>query len=119
MGYLDAKYLQFIDARGIDVADNRAFQNTPEWTASGTASLSLPIGAGYVDASATAAYRSKTQQFELRNDLQRAVGPASMLPSTQGPERRVSVVTRPPCPSTSAASAAIEPTAVPRVVVSP
>ncbi|WP_232343247.1 TonB-dependent receptor [Novosphingopyxis sp. YJ-S2-01] len=68
-GYLDAKYLQFIDARGIDVADNRAFQNTPEWTASGTASLSLPVGAGYVDASATASYRSKTQQFELRNPL--------------------------------------------------
>ncbi len=68
-GYLDAEYLQFIDARGIDVADNRAFQNTPEFTASGTLSLSLPVGQGYVDASTTAAYRSKTQQFELRNPL--------------------------------------------------
>ncbi|WP_420606644.1 TonB-dependent receptor [Novosphingopyxis sp.] len=68
-GYLDAKYLQFIDARGIDVADERAFQNTPEWTASGTVALSVPIGDGNVDASGTAAYRSRTQQFELRNAL--------------------------------------------------
>lgn len=68
-GYLDAEYLQFIDARGIDVADNRAFQNTPEWTASGTALVSLPIGEGYVDTSATVSYRSSTQQFELRNPL--------------------------------------------------
>ncbi len=68
-GYLDAKYLQFIDARGVDVANNRAFQNTPEWTGSGTLSLSLPTGSSSIDASATAAYRSRTQQFELRNDL--------------------------------------------------
>ena len=69
MGYIDAEYKRFIDARGIDVADRRAFQNTPEWTASGTASLSAPIGAGFVDLSGTVAYRSRTQQFELRNSL--------------------------------------------------
>ncbi|MBB3033116.1 TonB-dependent receptor [Alteriqipengyuania lutimaris] len=68
-GYLDAEYKQFIDSRGIDVADRRAFQNTPEFTASGTLSLSLPVGEGSVDASATAAYRSSTQQFELQNAL--------------------------------------------------
>ena len=68
-GYLDANYRQFIDSRGIDVSDERAFQNTPEWTASGTLNLSVPVGAGRIDTTATAAYRSSTQQFELRNPL--------------------------------------------------
>lgn len=69
LGYLDAKYKQFIDARGIDVADRRSFQNTPEWMASGTLNLSIPVGGGSIDSSATVAYRSSTQQFELSNAL--------------------------------------------------
>ena len=69
VGYIDAEYKRFIDARGVDVADNRAFQNTPKWTASGSASASLPVGGGSLDASATVAYRSSSQQFELRNAL--------------------------------------------------
>ncbi|MDG6078054.1 TonB-dependent receptor [Erythrobacter litoralis] len=69
VSYLDAEYRQFIDARGIDVADRRAFQNTPEWAASGTISTNLPLGSGYVNINGTASYRSRTQQFELRNPL--------------------------------------------------
>ena len=66
LGWIDAKYKRFIDARGIDVADRRAFQNTPEWTASGTLAGSLPLGRGSIDASSTLSYRSRTQQFEIR-----------------------------------------------------
>ncbi|GLI98069.1 TonB-dependent receptor [Sphingobium sp. BS19] len=66
LGYIDAKYKRFIDSRGIDVADRRKFQNTPKWTASGTLAYSTPIGSGNLNASSTLAYRSASQQFELR-----------------------------------------------------
>jgi iron complex outermembrane receptor protein len=66
LGYINADYLEFIDARGIDVADRRAIQNTPEWTASGTLAYSTPMWGGQLHASTTLAYRSRTQQFELR-----------------------------------------------------
>ncbi len=66
LGYLDAKYTRFIDARGIDVASRRAFQNTPDWTASGTLSYVVPIASGTLNASTTVAYRGDSQQFELR-----------------------------------------------------
>ena len=70
VGWLNARYTRFIDARGIDVADRRAVQNTPEWTASGTIGYSLPVGSeGTIDASATASYRSFSQQFELATPL--------------------------------------------------
>ncbi|HET6630632.1 MAG TPA: TonB-dependent receptor, partial [Woeseiaceae bacterium] len=35
VGYIDAGFNEFIDAFGVDVADQRVFQNTPEWTAGG------------------------------------------------------------------------------------
>ncbi len=69
VGWLNARYTQFIDARGIDVASRREFQNTPEWTASGTLGYSTPIGDGSLDISGTASYRSASQQFELRTPL--------------------------------------------------
>ncbi len=65
LGYINADYLEFIDARGIDVADRREIQNTPEWTASGTLAYVTPVGSGVLNLSGTAAYRSRTQQFEL------------------------------------------------------
>ena len=65
LGYIDAKYKQFIDARGIDVADRRKFQNTPKWTASGTLGYEIPLAAGDLYASTTLSYRSKTYQFEV------------------------------------------------------
>lgn len=69
LGYLDAKYEEFIDARGIDVADRRAIQNTPDWTASGTLAYSVPVGEGKVNASTTLSYRGASQQFELRTPM--------------------------------------------------
>lgn len=66
LGYINADYLRFIDARGIDVADRRKIQNTPTWTLSGTLDYSLPVGAGRLGLNTTISYRSKTQQFELR-----------------------------------------------------
>jgi iron complex outermembrane receptor protein len=66
LGYIDAKYKTFIDARGINVAANRAFQNTPKWTFSETLAYTAPVGSGSLDLSATLSYRSRTQQFELR-----------------------------------------------------
>lgn len=69
-GYLDAKYTQFIDARGIDVASRRKIQNTPDWTASSTLAYSSPVGAsGSIDLSGTWSYRSASQQFELRTPM--------------------------------------------------
>ena len=69
LGYLDAKYTRFIDARGIDVADRRAIQNTPDWTSSGTLAYSTPLGGGTLGVSTTVSYRSASQQFELRTPM--------------------------------------------------
>ncbi len=69
VGYLDAKYLHFIDSRGIDVANRRKIQNTPDWTASGTLGYSVPVGEGSVSISGTASYRGASQQFELRTPM--------------------------------------------------
>jgi iron complex outermembrane recepter protein len=66
LGYLNADYLEYIDARGINVADRREIQNTPEWTASGTINYSTPVAGGNLNASSTLSYRSSSQQFELR-----------------------------------------------------
>jgi iron complex outermembrane receptor protein len=66
LGYINADYLEFIDARGIDVADRRGIQNTPEWTASGTVNYAFPVGPGILNFNSTLSYRSRTQQFELR-----------------------------------------------------
>ena len=65
-GYIDAEYKEYIDARGLNVADRRRFQNTPKYTASGTVAFSAPIGSGSISASSTVSYRSFVQQFELR-----------------------------------------------------
>ena len=66
VGYIDAKYTQFIDARGIDVASRRSIQNTPDLTISETLSYNVPIGGGSLNASTTLSYRGDSQQFELR-----------------------------------------------------
>jgi iron complex outermembrane receptor protein len=65
LGYLDAKYKTFIGPTGVDVANFRHFQNTPDWTVSGTGSLVLPVGVGAVTANTTVSYRSETHQFEV------------------------------------------------------
>ncbi|MBX3563085.1 MAG: TonB-dependent receptor [Sphingomonas sp.] len=69
VGYMDAKYLHFIDSRGLDVANRRKIQNTPDWTASGTLGYTTPIGMGSLTISGTASYRGASQQFELRTPM--------------------------------------------------
>ena len=68
LGYLDAKYKEFITnvpgTGPVDVADFRRIQNTPKWTLSGTLDFSAPVGTGELNANTTVSYRSKTFQFE-------------------------------------------------------
>ncbi len=68
-GYLDAKYKSYIDARGLQVADRRAVQNTPDWTASGSISYLVPINDGSLNLSAAVSYRGDSQQFEVPTAL--------------------------------------------------
>jgi iron complex outermembrane receptor protein len=73
LGYLDAKYLQFItNIAGIgpvDVANDREIQNTPKWTLSGSVDYQTPLAGGRLDANTTLSYRSKSQQFELASPM--------------------------------------------------
>ena len=98
LGYLDAKYRRFIDARGIDVANRRAVQNTPEFTASGTLGYSVPVGAGSLNASSTLSYRSGSQQFELAipglDQPAFALLDASLVYSTEGDRFSIGVHAR-------------------------
>jgi iron complex outermembrane receptor protein len=64
LGYIDAKYKTFIGPTGVDVANVRVFQNTPDWTLSGTLGTQIPVAAGKINASTTVSYRSLTHQFE-------------------------------------------------------
>jgi iron complex outermembrane receptor protein len=79
LGYLDAKYREFLTvvafdpvtglplARPLemDVAAFRKIQNTPKWTASGTLDYDTPAFGGRLNMNSTVSYRSKSQQFEL------------------------------------------------------
>ncbi|MFC4347762.1 TonB-dependent receptor [Kordiimonas lipolytica] len=71
IGYLDAQFNEFIDAFGVDVADERVFQNTPEWTASGSLNYTRPMSFGSRDGAlsliTSLAYRSAASQFETPN----------------------------------------------------
>lgn len=83
LGYLNAKFKEFKTfvlydenmvpfpggAREVDLADHRKVQNTPEWTASGTLNYTTPLAGGNLNLNSTLAYRSKSQQAELRNPL--------------------------------------------------
>ena len=71
LGYIDAQYDEYIDAFGNDVSDERVFQNTPEWTASGRLSYDAPLTiAGYdgnLLLNTLISYRGDTSQFETPN----------------------------------------------------
>ena len=82
LGYLDAKYRQFITVVAyspttglpitpieMDVAAFRKIQNTPKWTASGTLDYDTPAWGGRLNFNTTLSYRSSSQQFELRVPL--------------------------------------------------
>jgi len=69
LGYLDGKYREFITnivgVGPVDVADNRAIQNTPKWTLSGSLDYDTPAFGGRLNMNTTLSYRSASQQFEL------------------------------------------------------
>ena len=79
LGYIDAEYDEFVtavtDADGTtsleDVADQRVFQNTPEWTASTRLAYSAPMPvlgyAGDFSGNVLVSFRSETSQFEEPN----------------------------------------------------
>jgi len=71
VGYIDAEYKEFIDAFGNDVADERVFQNTPEWTATGIFTYEIPVNLfktpGLFSLITSLAYRDDTSQFEVEN----------------------------------------------------
>jgi iron complex outermembrane receptor protein len=71
VGYIDAEFNEFIDAFGVDVADQRVFQNTPEWTGNGTLTWETPLSlfdrSGMFGVIASLSYRSAASQFEAPN----------------------------------------------------
>nr|WP_313429199.1 TonB-dependent receptor [Brevundimonas diminuta] len=70
LGYLDAKFNDFVTLNPLtgkreNMADQRHFQNTPDWTASLALPYSFDLGdRGSVIFTPTAAYRGATQMFE-------------------------------------------------------
>ena len=70
-GYIDAEYNEFIDAFGVDVADQRVFQNTPEKTASLMTTYQMPVSWFGRDGSFrvinTLSHRDEHSQFEAPN----------------------------------------------------
>jgi len=71
VGWLDAEFNEFIGPAGDDVADQRVFQNTPEWSSNITSVYSHPLALagreGDLSISGSASYRSLTSQFEQPN----------------------------------------------------
>lgn len=67
LGYLDANFNTFIDNLGNDVADERVFQNTPEWTGSMSFNLGVPVASGMLDLISSISFRSDASQFESPN----------------------------------------------------
>ena len=66
-GYIDAQYTEFV-LNGVDVANQRAVQNTPDWTGSTSLTYEAPLNigsaAGSIAFTGSASYRGDTQQFE-------------------------------------------------------
>lgn len=73
VGYIDAQFNEFIDAFGNDVADQRVFQNTPEWTASLRLTYDTEFHIlqkpGRLTLNTLASYRGDSSQFEIRSPL--------------------------------------------------
>ncbi|MEM7687426.1 MAG: TonB-dependent receptor [Pseudomonadota bacterium] len=67
LGYLDAQFNEFIDAFGVDVADQRVFQNTPDFTGHMGFNLGVPAASGMVDFIGLVSFRSDASQFESPN----------------------------------------------------
>ncbi len=67
LGVIDAKFNEFIDAFGNDVADSRVFQNTPDVTGHMGFNLGVPAADGIVDFIGLVSFRSDASQFESPN----------------------------------------------------
>ncbi len=71
LGLIDAEYNEFIDAFGVDVADQRVFQNTPDATASATLTYDFPLAlfgkSGRLALINTLSHRDESSQFEAPN----------------------------------------------------
>ena len=69
VGFLDTRFLEFIDAFGQDISDVARFQNAPEWTATASLTYRAPLalfGApGEWSLIPQASYRGDTNQFEV------------------------------------------------------
>jgi iron complex outermembrane receptor protein len=73
-GYTHANYDEFLTfiAGGttpVDVADQRVFQNTPEFVVNASATWSNPLFGGRLDIIPAVALRSEQSQFEIPNPL--------------------------------------------------
>jgi iron complex outermembrane receptor protein len=73
VGYINAKYDEFINNVGVDVAKQRKVQNTPELTGSLRLTYDTPfdlmLKEGRLKINAMTSYRSKTYQFEIPSAL--------------------------------------------------
>lgn len=73
IGYINAQYDEFINEVGIDVANAREVQNTPEWTGSLRLTYDTPfdllLKEGRLKLNALTSYRGKTFQFEIPSRL--------------------------------------------------
>lgn len=68
VGYINAKYDEFLGPTGVDVADQRVFQNTPELTSSWRINYNTPFTLvntpGHLTFVNALSYRSESSQFE-------------------------------------------------------
>jgi len=74
VGYTHADYKEFLTyiagvTTPIDVADQRVFQNTPKWTASGSVTWSADVGGGTFSLTPAVSYRSDYTLFEIPTPL--------------------------------------------------
>ena len=70
LGYVDAKYLNYVTivaGAPLDVAQYRHVQNTPAWSGSASLDYTVPLGDGRVSAGLGMSFKSKTYQFEIAN----------------------------------------------------
>jgi len=67
LGILDAEFNEFIDAFGVDVADQRVFQNTPDITGHMGFNLGVPAADGMIDFIGLVSFRGSASQFETPN----------------------------------------------------
>ncbi len=68
LGILSAEYDEYV-VDGIDISDDRAFQNTPETTGAFSLIYSVDVGPGELSINGNATYASHVQQFEIASVL--------------------------------------------------